>query len=132
MLSSFKNKIKSLGYGNLTVLFLMLILAFQLGKITTQSTKEVPIKLEAAALNQIFEKPNSENKQNEVFPQTTSNPKIPQVNLKVVVSKASNSKVYHFLWCAGAKRIKQENLIEFASETEAISKGYTLAGNCKK
>jgi len=132
MLSSFKNKIKSFGYGNLTVLGLMLILAFQLGKITTQSIEESPIKLEAAALNQIFEKPDSQNKQNEIIPQTTSNPKIPQINLKVVASKASNSKVYHFLWCASAKRIKPENILEFDSEQAAIQTGYRLASNCKK
>src|SRR3989344_3870085 len=132
MLSSFKNKIKSFGYGNLTVLGLMLILAFQLGKITTQSIEESPIKLEAAALNQSFEKPDSQNKQNEIIPQTTSNPKIPQINLKVVASKASNSKVYHFLWCASAKRIKPENIREFDSEQAAIQTGYRLASNCKK
>jgi hypothetical protein len=48
---------------------------------------------------------------------------------EVVVSKSG--KKYHFLHCAGAKQIKEENKIFFATASVAESAGYTLAANCK-
>ncbi len=60
---------------------------------------------------------------------TSPKPVIPR-DLRVVVTKNSKTKVYHHAWCSGASRIKEENKIWFATENEAISAGYTLAGNC--
>lgn len=51
---------------------------------------------------------------------------------RVVVSKASSSKLYHFTWCSGAKRISEKNKLYFPTESAAISAGYSLAGNCQK
>ncbi len=39
--------------------------------------------------------------------------------------------VYHLPWCSGAKRIKEENKIWFASKEEAEQAGYRPAANCK-
>lgn len=50
---------------------------------------------------------------------------------RVVATKNSKSKVYHYSWCSGASRIKDVNKIWFTTENEAISAGYTLAGNCQ-
>jgi hypothetical protein len=50
---------------------------------------------------------------------------------RVVVSKASSSKVYHYSWCSGGKRIKESNRLWFPTEADAIAAGYTLAGNCQ-
>ena len=47
----------------------------------------------------------------------------------IVVSK--NGTKYHFPWCSGAKRIKEENKIWFNNEQEAREAGYTPAANCK-
>ncbi len=52
----------------------------------------------------------------------------PVLDKRVVVSK--NSDKYHFTWCSGAKRIKEENKMWFADEAAAIAAGYTKAGNC--
>ena len=52
------------------------------------------------------------------------------LDTRVVASK--NSDKYHYTWCAGAKKIKEENKVWFSSAEEAESKGYTLAGNCSK
>jgi len=49
---------------------------------------------------------------------------------RVVASKTSTSRKYHFTWCAGAKQIKEENKVWFPTEVEAQKAGYTLAGNC--
>ena len=42
-----------------------------------------------------------------------------------------NSDKYHFPWCSGAKRIKEDNKIWFATREEAKAAGYTPAANCK-
>ncbi len=47
---------------------------------------------------------------------------------QVVASK--NGERYHFLYCSGAKQIKEENKIYFKSPGEAEAAGYTLALNC--
>lgn len=52
-------------------------------------------------------------------------------DLRVVVSKSSSSKKYHYSWCSGATRIKLENQIWFPTAEAAQVAGYTLAGNCK-
>jgi pyridoxal biosynthesis lyase PdxS len=41
-----------------------------------------------------------------------------------------NSDKFHYPWCPGAKQIKEANRIVFESAAEAISAGFTLAGNC--
>lgn len=48
---------------------------------------------------------------------------------KVVASK--NSDKYHLLTCPGAKTIKEENKIFFATEAEAEKAGLVRAGNCR-
>lgn len=48
---------------------------------------------------------------------------------KYVASKSGSA--YHFPWCSGAKRIKEENKIYFNTKEEAEKAGYHPAGNCK-
>lgn len=43
---------------------------------------------------------------------------------------SKNGTKYHYPWCSGAQRIKEENKIWFASKEEATAKGYTPAANC--
>lgn len=50
---------------------------------------------------------------------------------RVVASKASSSKKYHYSWCSSGKRITQKNQLWFANESTAQKAGYTLAGNCQ-
>jgi hypothetical protein len=52
----------------------------------------------------------------------------PVLDKRVVASK--NSDKYHFSWCSGAKRIKEENKLWFETEAAAQAAGYTKAGNC--
>jgi hypothetical protein len=49
---------------------------------------------------------------------------------RVVASKTSSSKKYHYSWCASAKRIKPANQLWFPSAAAAQAAGYSLAGNC--
>ena len=48
---------------------------------------------------------------------------------QIVASK--NGSVYHYTWCPGAKRIKEENKIYFNSKEEAEAAGYRPAKNCE-
>ncbi len=43
---------------------------------------------------------------------------------------SKNGTKYHYPWCGGAQRIKEENKIWFATKEEALAKGYTPASNC--
>ena len=47
----------------------------------------------------------------------------------LVASK--NGSKYHFPWCSGAQRMKEENKIWFDSAEEARAAGYMPAANCK-
>lgn len=49
---------------------------------------------------------------------------------RVVASKTSTSKKYHFTWCTGASKIKEANKLWFATAQAAQAAGYTLAANC--
>lgn len=44
---------------------------------------------------------------------------------------SKNSNKYHLPWCSGAKRIKEENKIFFATVALAEQAGYEPAGNCE-
>ena len=46
------------------------------------------------------------------------------------VASKSGTK-YHLPWCAGARSIKEENKVYFASKEEAEARGYEPAANCK-
>ncbi|MDP3731044.1 MAG: hypothetical protein Q8R34_00935 [bacterium] len=96
---------------------LIAVIAFASGRISTIGRLNYPleIKYAPAAITKTEPSPK-ENKA--------------AIDLRVVASK--NSTLYHFLWCSGAKRIKEENKITFNNEQEAQSRGYKLASNCEK
>lgn len=48
---------------------------------------------------------------------------------QIVASKKGS--VYHYIWCSGAKRIKEENKVYFNSKKEAETAGYRPAKNCE-
>lgn len=51
-------------------------------------------------------------------------------DLRVVASKTSSSKKYHYSWCSSGKRIKPANQLWFPSAAAAQAAGYSLAGTC--
>ena len=115
---------------NLFLVFLIVLislLSFQLGRISKEAGQ--PIKIEKASVQEIFNQDSNLQITSEF---TNIDRGVGQIDFRVVVSKKSTSKKYHFLWCPGAKQIKEENKVFFNSETEAIQAGYTLAGNCTK
>lgn len=116
---------------NLYLIFLIILislLSFQLGKISKSENE--PVKIKRASVQEIFG--DQGDSKVSVQNQESENGGAGKIDFRVVVSKKSTSKKYHFLWCAGAKQIKEENKIYFSSEKEAISAGYNLASNCTK
>lgn len=57
----------------------------------------------------------------------------PPVSLNAETAKYVGSKSgtkYHLMTCAGAKRIKEENKVFFATAADAEAAGYSPAANC--
>ncbi len=64
--------------------------------------------------------------------QGTSKPAADHSDPRVVASKTSTSKKYHYTWCAGYTQIKEANRLWFPTAADAEAAGYSLAGNCTK
>lgn len=65
-------------------------------------------------------------------PKEAASPTVPRATAargEYVASKTGAA--YHLPWCSGAKRIKEENKVWFATKAEAEAAGYKPAGNCK-
>ena len=129
MIAKLLNIIKSSQYHLFLVLCIGLIsfVSYNLGKI--DALKKSPLKIGTSDLG----KTGNSNLKADIFEAsdstTTSTGNSPKkLDTRVVASK--NSDKYHYTWCSGAKRIKEENKVWFNSDKEAESRGYTLAGNC--
>lgn len=108
---------------------LVAILSFGIGRLSVVGNRE-PIKVEYDS--EIF------NSQSVTANQATAVSAVKNIentgaqtenSTSVVTSK--NGRKYHFLYCPGAKQIKEENKIIFSSPVDAEAAGYTLAANCK-
>ena len=53
-----------------------------------------------------------------------------KIEANMLVGSKTGTK-YHFPWCSGAQRIKNENKVWFGTPEEARKAGYTPAANCK-
>lgn len=97
--------------------FLLAVLSFGLGRLTKMDEAREPVRIESvpAALTA------------GVAQVTEAMPEI-KTGGKIVGSKNGNK--YHYPWCQGAQRIKEENKIWFSSVEEAERAGYTPAANC--
>mgnify|MGYP001580560046 CR=1 FL=1 len=125
MLSKIVQKIKTRQSELVLILAVVLIavIAFESGRISALRKFDAPLEIKYAPAAITGTESTDKTK-----PETTQYPQ--KLDLRVVASK--NSTLYHFLWCSGAQRIKEENKITFSSEQEAQSKGYKLASNCQR
>ena len=98
-------------------------LSFGIGRLSVVGNRE-PIKIEYnPEISNSLPVPNTQTNQAASAVTATKS------DTSVVVSK--NGSKYHYPYCPGAKQIKEENKIVFASPTVAEAAGYTLAANCK-
>lgn len=97
-------------------LILAVLLAFGLGRLSKIESQKEPIMIEYG----------------ESFPETPSGTvlgsEIEAEKGEFVGSK--NGTKFHYPWCSGAKRIKDENKIWFSSRADAEDRGYSPAANC--
>src|SRR3989338_7410347 len=129
ILSKFLNLIKSNKHSIFLAFCIGLIsfISYNLGQI--DALQQTPIKI----LERGGSKAGSNNLKADIYSATqtkTLNNKAETKVLDTRVVASKNSDKYHYTWCAGAKKIKEENKVWFNSAQEAESKGYTLAGNC--
>ncbi|OHA88971.1 MAG: hypothetical protein A3C70_00475 [Candidatus Zambryskibacteria bacterium RIFCSPHIGHO2_02_FULL_43_14] len=104
------------------VIILVALLSFGIGQLSVTGDRE-PIKIE-------YDQSLTEQTATVVNAvQAVPAPRNSIQQSEVVVSK--NSTKYHYSHCSGAKQIKEENKIIFATPTAAEAAGYTLAANCK-
>ncbi|TSC60055.1 MAG: Extracellular nuclease [Parcubacteria group bacterium Gr01-1014_107] len=113
------------------IIFLVGSASFGLGRLSVLESKKEPVRIENLPLqakisggaNVKKELPLADGQVEEGQAQT-----LPAGGMLV---GSKNSDKYHFPWCSGAKRIKEENKVYFASAEEARASGYTPASNCK-
>lgn len=105
------------------VIILVGLISFGLGRLSKIRDNKPPITIEnvGAIAGQIKPVLSPKTVQNELV--------IPNQGGMLVGSK--NGSKYHYPWCSGALRIKEENKIWFSSMEEAQKAGYTPASNCK-
>ncbi len=89
-------------------------LAFGLGRLAQIEANRTPIRIEIPTADEEIS----------VADQVTAS-----LGGLYVASKSGTK--YHFPWCAGALRIKEENKIWFDSKEQAEIAGYEPAANCK-
>ena len=114
-----KNRQKDIFLG--LCLVLISAISFNLGRINALNKTPIRVSEQANVYQATIGNQAVNNPKN-----TPAQPKDP----RVVASKASTTKKYHFTWCPGAKQIKEANKLWFANESLAQKAGYTLAGNC--
>lgn len=102
------------------------VTSFGLGRLSLQDETITP----SAVITEAFDTTDTENTvSGSATTEEGSSTIDPSTEKAFVGSK--NSDKYHFPWCPGALRIKEENKVWFSSREEAEALGYTPAGNCK-
>lgn len=116
--------------------FLISVISFGLGQISAKLPKESPIIVQNLPSEEAINTEIGESMVN-----AENSIKSTQANLMGAVSKntdssspvvvaSKNGTKYHYPWCPGALRIKEENKITFQTIEEAKTAGYEPAANC--
>lgn len=98
-------------------IFLISLASFGLGRLSILWPEKEPVTITSDELRTM----NAPDQKEKVNSSLT-------VKVLYVASKSGTS--YHYPWCAGALKIKEENKIWFQTKGEAESRGYKPAGNC--
>lgn len=119
--------IKSRGLSEKNVYISLLIvivafLSFGLGKLSVLQSQKHPVRIEGVREEALSPRIQLQERAGQGDTVDTS-----QAGLLV---GSKNSTKYHYPWCSGAQRIKEDNKIWFESAEDAQAKGYTAAANC--
>ena len=100
--------------------------SFGLGRLSKIEGSKTPIQIENAP------EVNAETFAGNVKADSVNTPQtLPTDNQKAELVGSKNGTKYHYTWCSGAQRIADTNRIYFTSKSDAESRGYTPASNCK-
>ena len=102
------------------VIVLVGLSAFGLGRLSFIEEQKIPVSIEYAKTAPA----NVLNSTRDFENQT-------EIAAGGLLVASKNGSKYHFPWCSGAQRMKEENKIWFESKEEAQSAGYEPAKNCK-
>lgn len=107
------------------ILCVVAIIAFMLGRfsVVLVTNDQSSLSLQTAAVRSF---PTSST-----AIVSTSSPAVQETAGGAFVASKSGTK-YHAIACPGAKQIKDENKIYFATIIEAEAAGYSRAANCKE
>ncbi|MEK7585260.1 MAG: hypothetical protein AAB455_02005 [Patescibacteria group bacterium] len=100
---------------------LVALIAFGLGRLSRLEEAREPVRIENVATPALVS--------SKITTSTTSISAQTSSQAGQFVGSKNGTK-YHYPWCSGAQRIKEENKVWFASKEEAATKGYTPASNC--
>src|SRR3989344_3601349 len=96
-------------------ILLVALLSFGIGQLSVTGNRE-PIRIEYDS---------------QISNQTAQTASVVNAIGKNSVVASKNGIRYHYPYCTGAKQIKEENRIIFATPAIAEAAGFTLASNCK-
>lgn len=110
------------------LIVLIAVLSFGIGRLSVAKNNREAIRIEYDST--LTERPLiPSNNQTASVINTTQSPAASEVPINQVITSKNGSK-YHYSHCSGAKQIKEENKIVFATPAAAEAAGYTLAANC--
>lgn len=117
------------------IIILVAMGSFGLGRLSRIEELKHPIEIKGGSVAQVSSVSVQSGGKLDVSPngalvQSSTEKRIPEVNEGFIVGSKTGKK-YHFPWCSGAQRIKEENKIWFANEAEAKAAGFTPAANCR-
>ena len=110
-------------------IFLIALISFGAGRLTTIKQPKEPIKIEDYGLASLQAFSNTEEGENIKEPEKKDGST--SLTTEGMFVGSINSNKYHLPDCTWAKRINEENLIWFESAEDAKSKGY-IPANCLK
>lgn len=134
MLTDLLNKIKSFLKANqrdlylAALVFLVSMASFGLGRLSAVWPVKEPIRIDQIGETGQSASGLGEGVPADSFTKRSDSPISPVSSGEYVASR--NGSSYHLPTCSGAKQIKEENKIWFASEEAARAAGYKPAGNC--
>ncbi|MBI2121569.1 MAG: hypothetical protein HYT98_00450 [Candidatus Sungbacteria bacterium] len=136
MLSDSIQKVKSWRESNKSdlyvavIIFLTALASFGLGRLSAIWPEKEPIVLdENLELRTKNQDKNLDLKTENLEKLSSKFSDLSSAQKRYVASKSGTA--YHFSWCPGALRIKEENKIWFETKEEAEKAGYKPAGNCE-
>lgn len=137
MLTSLREKINTFWGENKSelftagIVFLVGFSSFGLGRLSVIWPKKEPITItDEEDLKFPNKKLDFQSESKPVIPKSAASA-TGSIGIKGKFVASRSSTYFHYPWCPGAQRIKEENKIWFQTKEEAESRGYKPASNCE-